>query len=134
MFEMHLVHIDESAAAADPEVDAAYPAFITQLRASLEAAGCAHPLHVVPLEDVYGDESDTAVERCARLQALLALLPDATMRQDLVAHLRQCALALAARRLECNKTILGDSASTLATAFVAAAAKVRVLRCCACGP
>ena len=56
---------------------------------------------------------------------LLQAVPDPTGREDLVRHLRTRLLLQAAQAAGCNKLLLGDTGTRVATQVIAAAAKGR---------
>lgn len=115
---MHIVHIDESAAlgAAAGRAAQGWNGLETKLRESDDIS-----VHVVPLQAVC---SGTEEEKIKCLETTLSLARDATSREDLRRSLRMRLLHTVAQSLNCNKILLGESCSKLASQFLAAASKV----------
>eukprot|EP00892_Ulva_mutabilis_P011044 jgi/Ulvmu1/8311/UM042_0017.1 len=116
--KIHVVHVDESAAvgASASRTSQWLSALEPQLRASLDIM----TLHVIPLQDVC---SGTPEEKLACLQKTLNTAKDATSREDLRKSLRMRLLQSVAQTLQCNKILVGESCTKLASNFIAAAAK-----------
>lgn len=121
MCKLHIVHIDESAAVQGQQgvMLAAHAQrllhFVRQ-RYPLAAA------KVVNLETVYEPELRGEDASC-QMRRLLDVR-DSTSRQDILELLRAEALMQHAADVGCNKIVHGDSATLLASKFLAAAAKV----------
>ena len=122
MFEMVIVHVNESAASIGTDASAEWAAHGQRLDASLKQTN--QTMTTVALEDVF-DCCDSPDSRRLRLSKLMASVSDPTARQDVVGHLRTALLLKTASTLNCNKVTLGHSATSLASAFIAASAKVR---------
>lgn len=119
---MHIVHINEAALFSEPP-SASLNGRAQQIQATMTAALAPHSVTVVLIEQVFGPDG-TPAERRAQLHALLDSVTDVTQREDLVRTLRIALLRMVAAARGCNKLLLGDSATGIASRFLAAAAKV----------
>lgn len=93
----------------------------TELEAQLKESIDDMSLHVVPLQDVC---SGTPEQKVDSLKHALSHAKDVTSREDLQRSLRIRLLHAVAHSLNCNKIVLGESCTKMASNFLAAAAKV----------
>ena len=122
LFEMHVLHVDESAL-----LPAAWRTAAEQhtgrLRHLVQATYAPDSFTVCKIQDVYGVEAPDD-SRLAQLHSFLSAITDATRRQDASRMLQRRLLLSMAAAQGCNKLLVGDCATHLVRHFIAAAAKV----------
>jgi NH3-dependent NAD+ synthetase len=121
--QLHVVHIDERVASRKPEKQS--EEYFSQIQSILRSLEALFPtVHVRALEDGMVEQSSTQ-DRKDACRRTLESAKDATSRENVLHSMRMRLLLAEARALQCNKLLVGDSATTIAARFISMTAQVR---------
>ncbi|GAM27299.1 hypothetical protein SAMD00019534_104740, partial [Acytostelium subglobosum LB1] len=129
-FKVHVVHIDQSClwnTTNNIGDDNSSHHRSTTLRTQLTEACNRYklPLTVVPLENIYGSDSNTSDQRRQRLLDTFNRLDDNTAKEDLLDHFRNQLVFETTQRLGYNRVLNGSSSNRLAIRLLASTSKGR---------
>jgi hypothetical protein len=136
MFQMHIIHVDMSAARSQSACTSGgtREGILDVLHAAEAVCSCSRlpqdavHLHSIALEDIIGSLA-TAEEGRAELRRMLEGIRDTTARSDAVQCMRSVLLRREADRHGCNKLLQADCMESAATAFISSLAKVCARSC-----